>query len=114
MTKLYGIKNCDTVRKARRWLSDKDIDFDFQDIRAEPLTNKQWTEIVKQTDPYLLINTRGTTWRKLADKEKDVSSQAKIIKLLCEHPTLMKRPLLVLKDTYHIGFKPDIYQGIFS
>ena len=112
--KLYGIKNCDTVRKARRWLSDHEIDFDFQDIREEPLTQKSWKEIVQHTETELLINTRGTSWRKLTAEEKDTSSQKKIIALLEKHPTVMKRPLLIADGHYHIGFKPEIYEEIFS
>lgn len=112
--KLYGIKNCDTVRKARRWLTDNDIDFEFQDIRAEPLTKKAWTEIVKHADNELLVNKRGTSWRKLSDDEKDISSQKKIVSLLEEHPTVMKRPLLVSGSEYHIGFKPEMYAELFA
>lgn len=112
--KVFGIKNCDTVRKARRWLQDNNIEFTFQDIRNEPLTKGTWTEIIKNTDTSLLINTRGTSWRKLSDQEKDVSSQAKVVSLLLEHPTVMKRPLLKTDDHYHIGFKPDIYSDIFK
>lgn len=112
--KLYGIKNCDTVRKARRWLQDHNIDFTFQDIRDEVLNKSSWTEIVKNTDSSLLINTRGTSWRTLSDSEKDVSSQTKVIALLQAHPTVMKRPLLIRDDEYHIGFKPEMYAGIFS
>jgi len=112
--KIYGIKNCDTVRKARRWLQDNNIEFTFQDIRAEPLAKKDWAQIVKHTDVSVLINTRGTSWRKLSDNEKDVSSQAKIIDLLQKHPTIMKRPLLIKGHEYHIGFKPDHYQELFK
>ncbi len=111
---MYGIKNCDTVRKARRWLTENDIEFDFQDIRDEPLSKKIWTEIVKHTKPDTLINTRGTTWRKLSDDAKDTSTQTKTVALLIEHPTVMKRPLLIAGDNYHVGFKPDMYQDIFS
>jgi len=102
------------VRKARRWLQDNNIDFTFQDIRDEPLTKTAWTKIIKNTDKDLLINTRGTTWRKLSDTEKDISSQAKIVNLFLENPTVMKRPLLINGNNYHIGFKPDIYADIFE
>ncbi|MBT8141451.1 MAG: Spx/MgsR family RNA polymerase-binding regulatory protein [Gammaproteobacteria bacterium] len=112
--KLLGIKNCDTVRKARNWLKAHDIEFEFQDIRDEVLSKKEWTEIVKNADSDKIVNTRGTSWRKLSDTEKDTSSNAKIINLLSEHPTVMKRPLLISGKTYHIGFKPDEYEKLFA
>jgi len=112
--KLLGIKNCDTVRKARKWLEANAIDYIFQDIRAEPLTKKEWSTIVKNTDTDKLVNTRGTTWRKLSDTDKDTSSQTKIVNLLAEHPTVMKRPLLIKSKTYHVGFKTDEYVDLLG
>jgi len=112
--KLLGIKNCDTVRKARKWLEANNIEFNFIDIRDKPVSKAEWKTIVSNTDSELLINKRGTSWRKLDDADKDISSATKIIKLLLENPTVMKRPLLINGENYHIGFKPDQYAELFS
>jgi len=111
---LLGIKNCDTVRKARKWLKQEGFEVDFIDLRDAPLTKSKWEKIVANTDPSTLVNTRGTTWRKLDDSEKDVSSSAKVVTLLTKNPTVMKRPLLISGKTYHIGFKPDQYAEILK
>lgn len=112
--KLLGIKNCDTVRKARKWLEANDIDFEFIDIRDKPVSKTEWKTIVANTDVEVLINKRGTSWRKLDDDVKDISSASKIINLLAENPTVMKRPLLINGPTYHIGFKPDQYAELLK
>ena len=112
--RLLGIKNCDTVRKARKWLKQEGIEVEFIDLRDNPLTKSEWEKIVDITDTSVLVNTRGTTWRKLDDSEKDVSSSAKVVTLLSKNPTVMKRPLLITGKTHHIGFKPDQYAEILK
>jgi Spx/MgsR family transcriptional regulator len=112
--KIFGIKNCDTVRKARRWLMDNEIPFDFIDIRVNPLSNKEWQSIVAKTDSSVLVNTRGTSWRKLDESVKDITSDEKVVKLLSKHPTIMKRPLLISGKIHHIGFKPEQYAELLK
>ena len=112
--KLLGIKNCDTVRKARKWLAANEIEFEFIDIRDTPVNKTEWKTIVANTDSEVLVNKRGTSWRKLGDADKDISSATKVINLLLEHPTVMKRPLLINGDTYHIGFKAEQYSELFK
>ena len=112
--KLLGIKNCDTVRKARKWLDANNFEFDFIDIRDEPVSKPEWKKIVANTDSEILINKRGTSWRKLDDADKDISSATKVINLLVKNPTVMKRPLLIDNDTYHIGFKPEQYTELLK
>ena len=112
--KLLGIKNCDTVRKARKWLEANDLEFEFIDIRDTPVNKAEWKIIVANTDSEILVNKRGTSWRKLDDAEKDISTANKVINLLTENPTVMKRPLLIDGDTYHIGFKAEQYSELFK
>lgn len=112
--KILGIKNCDTVRKARKWLKDENFEVEFIDLRDAPLSKNEWQTIVENTDPSVLVNTRGTTWRKLDDNEKNISSNAKIIKMMTANPTVMKRPLLIKDDIYHIGFKPEQYAELLK
>jgi len=113
MITLYGINNCDTVRKAKRWLDEQNIDYVFHDLRKSPLDLKAWSKIIKNTDQDALLNRRGTTWRKLSDQEKEVSTPQMVADLLLQYPAIMKRPLLVKDNQYHIGFKPDMYERIF-
>jgi len=114
MIVMYGINNCDTVRKAKRWLDEQNIDYVFHDLRKSPLDQKAWSKIIKNTDQDALLNRRGTTWRKLSDQEKEVSSPQMVAELLLQYPAIMKRPLLVKDNHYHIGFKPDMYAQLFQ
>ena len=114
MTTLYGIKNCDTVRKARKWLEAQGIDYTFHDVRADGLTKKAVTEWAKAVGWETLLNRRGTTWRQLSDSEKEsATNQKAAIDLMLEHPALIKRPVLVHKKGIHVGFKPAEYEALF-
>lgn len=114
MTTLYGIKNCDTVRKARKWLETADVPFVFHDFRTDGLdemTLRGWAE---KTDWEILLNRRGTTWRKLPENDRENIDAGKAIQLMLANTTLIKRPVLVTADdAIHIGFKPDDYAAIF-
>jgi len=111
---LYGIKNCDTVRKARKWLTTQDIDFEFHDVRSDGLDKKQLTAWVKELGWETLLNTRGTTWRKLPEQQRSNVNEKKAIDLMLEQPAMIKRPVLKLGKKHHVGFKPDQYQELFS
>lgn len=111
---LYGIKNCDTVRKARKWLEAEKIDFTFHDFREDGLTAdtvKQWVDIVGWE---ALFNKRSTSFRGLTDAEKSDITQDKAIALMVQHPTLIKRPVLVKQNSILIGFKAEQYQAWFA
>ena len=112
MIKLYGIKNCDTVKKARRWLEEHNHEYQFHDFRQDELDKKQlkaWVEILGWE---AVVNKRSTTWRKLSDKEKDISSNTQAIKLLADNPTLIKRPVCEKNKTLLIGFKEDEFKKL--
>jgi arsenate reductase len=113
MTTLYGIKNCDTVRKARKWLEAQGIDYTFHDVRADGLTKKAVTEWAKAVGWETLLNRRGTTWRQLPDVAKESINQKEAIDLMLEHPTLIKRPVLAHKKVIHVGFKAAEYEALF-
>ena len=113
MTTIYGIKNCDTMKKAFKWLDAKGIAYDFVDYRKtqpettileQAITEHGWEEV---------INRRGTTWRKLDDSTKETMDAEKAIPLALENPSILKRPLLLKDGTTHLGFKPDQYEKIF-
>ena len=113
MTKLFGIKNCDTVRKARKWLEQQSVQHDFIDFRDTPLSAEQlqrWHQFVGDD----LLNKRSTTWKQLSETERNIDNQANMLALLATHPTLIKRPVLDTGDTVTIGFSTDRYADIFQ
>ena len=113
MITVYGIKNCDTVKKACSWLKKNNIEYQFHDFRKDGLTQskiKQWANLV---DWEILLNRRGTTWRKLSEKERASINKTKAIKFMAEHPTLIKRPVIEHKCKVIVGFSPDNYQQQF-
>lgn len=102
---VFGIKNCDTVKKARRWLDDNDVDYQFHDFRQDGLdkpTVEGWLQMV---DWETLLNKRGTTWRKLEDPRKDNLTQSAAVELMLENPTLIKRPVVETDSGCFVGFK---------
>lgn len=114
MAILYGIGNCDTVRKARKWLASHDIDYRFHDFRKDGLTARQlkhWATVVGWET---LLNRRGQTWRKLPDKAKADLNAASALKLMQAEPTLIKRPVLEVQSRVHVGFKDTDYQDLFG
>lgn len=105
MLTVYGIKNCDTVKKARKWLEAHDVDYQFHDFREDGLDKKQLSHWVEKFGWEAIVNKRSTTWRNLSDKEKGISANSQAIKLLLDNPTLIKRPVVVKNKTVLIGFK---------
>ena len=112
MITLYGIKNCDTVKKARRWLESNEVEYQFHDFRQDGLDIKQLTAWVENLGWESVVNKRSTTWRNLSDEEKEISSNAKAVKLLAANPTLIKRPVVVKNKTLLIGFKEAEFQKL--
>ncbi|WP_076537795.1 arsenate reductase [Shewanella sp. UCD-KL21] len=111
---IFGIKNCDTVRKARKWLEAENQPFSFHDFREQGIDAKtitQWTELA---DWELLFNKRSTSFRALTDAQKDGIDKQKAIALMVEHPTLIKRPVLIQNNKILIGFKAADYQAWFN
>ena len=110
---LYGIKNCDTVKKARRWLEAQQIEYAFHDFRVDGLTKDMLRDIVKHVDWEILLNKRGTTWRRLYENKKQGISKQKAIALMHENPALIKRPVLYHKSAYLVGFNENKYETAF-
>lgn len=111
---LYGIKNCDTVRKARKWLEAAGIEYRFHDFRADGLDEKDLRSWAKAAAWETLLNRRGTTWRQLPEADKEGVDEKKAIQLMLAQPTLIKRPVLVHGKQTHIGFKPVEYEAFFK
>ncbi|MCW2254486.1 Spx/MgsR family transcriptional regulator [Providencia alcalifaciens] len=109
---MYGIKNCDTIKKARRYLEDNDISYQFHDYRTDGLDDALLSTLISQLGWEVLVNKRGTTWRKLSDEEKNaVIDTESAKKVLLAEPAMIKRPVLVsADDRYLVGFSSDEYQ----
>lgn len=112
MIKIYGIANCDTIKKARTWLNDNGIEYEFHDYKKLGVPEKQLTSWVKQLGWETLLNKRGTTWRKLDDSVKDSVDEASAIEIMLENPSIIKRPVLVSGKTLLVGFKADEYSQL--
>lgn len=111
---LYGIKNCDTVKKARKWLDAHQIDYRFHDFRTDGLDAKALETWVKELGWDVLVNRRGTTWRQLDASLRDSIDEASALKLMEENPTLIKRPVLDLGDRRVVGFSEKTYTDLFA
>ncbi|MEH6469296.1 MAG: ArsC family reductase [Porticoccus sp.] len=114
MITLYGIKNCDTVKKARKWLDEQTISYQFHDLRTDGLTSGMVTQWIKAAGWETVLNKRGTTWRKLAPDTQQQVTEKNVTELLLEHPAMIKRPVLDIDGNITIGFKADNYTMIFD
>ena len=114
MTTLYGIKNCDTIKKARAWLSANNIDYTFHDYRQDGLETP-WLEKSEQALGWeLMLNKRGTTFRQLSEEKKQGVDKTAALALMLEHPAMIKRPILIHNEQYFMGFKGEQYAEVFS
>jgi arsenate reductase len=115
MTVLYGIKNCDTVKKARRWLDEHGVAYRFHDFRTDGLDEKQLARWTKQLGWETLLNRRGTTWRNLPEAQRDkVSDATGAIAAMLAHASLIKRPVLESDGTVRVGFSADDYGALLK
>jgi Spx/MgsR family transcriptional regulator len=112
--RLYGIKNCDTVKKAKRWLDDQNIAYEFHDFREDGLEQQQVSDWVSELGWETLVNKRSTTWKGLSDSAKASLNDQSVIVVILENPTLIKRPLLDTGNERHVGFKADQYQALLG
>ena len=113
-TTLYGIPNCDTVKKARTWLDKHGDKYRFHDFKKEGLDKAQLKGWVDQAGLNVVPALLSTTFRALPDAEKENLTEAKARKLMIENPSLVKRPVLEKDGPLFIGFKPDEYEVIFK
>lgn len=114
MTTIYGIKNCDTIRKARRWLEEHGVEYRFHDHRTDgldPLRLRAWAETLGWEK---LLNRNGTTFRKLPPQRRENLDEETAIELMLDQPALIRRPLLERGETLQLGFKPTEYAALFG
>ena len=104
MLTLYGIKNCDTVKKARKWLEGAGVDYHFHDYRVDGIDAELLGGFSVSLGWEALLNTRGTTWRKLDDADREGVDQEKAIALMVANDALVKRPVWMKDGEYRLGF----------
>ena len=115
-TTVYGIPNCDTVKKARVWLEEHGVEFEFHDFKKAGVNDKLIEDWLKDVPLDQLINKRGTTWRGLSDVHKaEADTTAGAIALMIHKPSVIKRPVLVVNgQVKSLGFSVDEYTALFA
>ena len=109
---MYGIRNCDTVKKARAWLDKQGVHYRFHDYKIagiEPARLQRWSSKVGWEK---LLNRSGTTFRKLADPQKAALDEEKALALMTDQPSMIKRPVIELGERLVVGFDPAVYQSL--
>jgi arsenate reductase len=109
---IYGIKNCDTMKKARAWLDKRGVRYAFHDYKTEGIEKSLLESWSKAVGWEILLNRAGTTFKKLADKDKDGITEKKAIALMLAQPAMIKRPVLDIGGKLTVGFKPEVYEKV--
>ncbi|MBV1882540.1 MAG: ArsC family reductase [Pseudomonadales bacterium] len=112
MTTLYGIKNCDTIKKSRKWLEQNGIEYQFHDYRKDGVSGEQLEQWCDELGWEKLLNKRGTTWRKLPDETKQTVDREKAILIMLDQPAIIKRPVLDLGTIRLLGFSEKEYSAL--
>jgi arsenate reductase len=108
---LYGIRNCDTMKKAWTWLDDHGVAYGFHDYKKQGIDRPKLEGWVKQVGWEVLLNRAGTTFKKLPDADKAGLTEAKAIDLMLAQPSMIKRPVLETGDGLLVGFRPEVYSA---
>ena len=108
---IYGIRNCDTMKKARAWLDERKVDYAFHDYKAAGIERARLEAWCRKAGWAALLNRSGTTFRKLPDSDQAGLDETKAIALMLAQPSMIKRPVLDLGGELLVGFKPETYKG---
>ena len=111
---IYGIKNCDTMKKARDWLDGRGVAYDFHDYKAAGIDRARLERWVAELGWETVLNRAGTTFRKLPEADRQGVDQAKAIALMLDQPSMIKRPVLDVGGALTVGFKPERYEAVFG
>lgn len=110
---IYGIKNCDTMKKARAWLDKRGIEYNFHDYKTEGVLKSALDRWAKEVGWETLLNRAGTTFRKLPDRDKENITEKKALALMLAQPAMIKRPVLDAGGKLTVGFRPETYEKLF-
>jgi Spx/MgsR family transcriptional regulator len=114
MTQIFGIKNCDTMKKARTWLDQHDIEYEFHDYKAAGIDQAHLERWCRELGWERVLNRSGTTFRKLPESERDPLDEKRAIALMLAQPSMIKRPILEHGKKLVAGFKPEEYSVFFG
>ncbi|NND67609.1 MAG: ArsC family reductase [Halioglobus sp.] len=114
MITVYGIKNCDTVKKARKWLDARSVEYTFHDVREDGLDREAVADWIEELGWENLVNKRSTSWKALDQKARDNMDAKTAVGAVMSHPTLIKRPLLDTGKARYTGFSAASYEKIFG
>jgi len=109
---VYGIKNCDTIKKTRTWFESRQISYRFHDYRLDGIEEALLQQFIAALGVDAILNKRSTSWRQLDDSQKADLTPDKAIKLMKETPTLIKRPIVSIADRLFVGFNPEEYSTV--
>ncbi len=111
---IYGIKNCDTMKKARAWLDKRGVTYEFHDYKSAGIARAMLEGWAREAGWEVLLNRAGTTFRKLPEKDKEGLTEKKAIALMAAQPSMIKRPVLDVGGKLLVGFKPEQYEKTFA
>jgi arsenate reductase (glutaredoxin) len=110
--RIYGIKNCDSMKKAFTWLDERDISYEFHDYKKSGVPRDRLVEWCRAVGWKTLLNNKGSTWRKLSSEQQDISTQSKAIATMLEYPSIIRRPVVETPGgQLLIGFDPTIFES---
>lgn len=109
MITLYGIPNCDTIKKTKKWLDEQQLQYELHDYKKLGCSTELLNSFVDQFTLEQVLNKRGTTWRKLSDAQKDNITTESAIQLMKEQPSMIKRPIIHSKDCWLIGYDEEAF-----
>ncbi len=112
MIKIYGIKNCDSMKKALAWLDERDIPYEFHDYKKAGVPRERLVTWCKTLGWKTLLNTKGTTWRKLTPEQQDIATQSKAVALMIEQPSVIRRPVVESASGHLlVGFDQTMFES---
>jgi Spx/MgsR family transcriptional regulator len=114
VTTIYGIKNCDTMKRAFAWLKNHDVAFEFHDYKKSGISAAILKSWAQQVGWEKFLNTRGTTWRKLLEDQRAEMNEEKSLHLMEQQPSLIKRPVIAHGKTLLVGFDEEAYGRLFN
>ena len=114
MITLYGIPNCDTMKKARKWLDEAGVEYQFHNYKKDGLDSALAEQWLSELGWEALINKRGTTWRQLTDEQKSGMDNESALAVMLDNPSIIKRPLLDTGSSKTLGFKAEQYESLFK
>ena len=109
---LYGIRNCDTVKKARAWLEERGVDYRFHDYKLSGIERERLNRWCNELGWEALLNRSGTTFRRLPDAQKQSLDTDRAMALMLAQPSMIKRPVVELAERLVVGFKPELYKSL--